>query len=179
MLLPLFLLALGALFAGYIGYDYFVGEKREAFWAGSLFFIPGHDIIEHAHHVPDWVKKAPLYAGVLGIALAYALYLFGKGALPARLAKGFGAAHRFLLNRWYIDVLYYHVFVRSALWLGRLFWKQGDVGIVDRFGPNGLAALTTRTALGASRLQTGYLYHYAFAMLIAVTLALTVFVLKG
>jgi NADH-quinone oxidoreductase subunit L len=171
MLFPLAVLAIGAVVAGYLGVEYFVGEKRAEFWGASLFVLPKHDVLEHIHHVPMWVKKAPLIAGISGILLAYLLY-GGAARIPAAIARAFSPLHKFLQNRWYIDSLYYYVFVVPALALGRLFWKGGDVAVVDRFGPNGVAWLTQRIAGASSRLQSGYVYHYAFAMLLALAAGL-------
>jgi NADH-quinone oxidoreductase subunit L len=171
MLAPLLPLAAGAVVAGWLGYDWFVGDAREGFWRESILVL-GHDIIEEAHHAPVWVVLAPTVMGLAGIALAYVMYMLMPG-LPAALATAFRPVYLFLLNKWYFDELYDFLFVRPALRLGRIFWQEGDVGVIDRFGPDGIAAASIRLARRASALQTGYVYHYAFAMLIGVVMLIT------
>jgi len=124
-------------------------------------------VLERAHHLPDWVKKLPLVVTAIGIALAFAFYIL-RPALPARLAGSMPALYRFLLNKWYFDELYDRVFVRPAFALGRVLWKGGDGAIIDGLGPDGLAALSGRFAGMLKRFQTGYIYHYAFLMIIGV-----------
>ncbi len=172
MILPLIVLAAGALFAGYLGFEYFVGSNAAEFWGNSILVLPGHDALENAHSVPLWVKYLPLVVAGAGIALAYVMYMFAPG-LPAALASSFSAVHRFLLNKWYFDELYDLLFVRPAFYLGRNLWKTGDGAIIDGVGPDGLAAATLNLARRAAKLQTGYLYHYAFAMLIGVVSVVT------
>jgi NADH-quinone oxidoreductase subunit L len=172
MLAPLVVLAAGAVVAGWIAYDWFVGEGREAFWRESLLVMAAHDSLEAAHHAPVWVKFLPLVMGVGGIALAYLMYI-AVPALPAMLATALQPLYLFLLNKWYFDELYDFLFVRPAVRLGRLLWLGGDAGIIDRFGPDGIAAASIRLARRASALQTGYVYHYAFAMLIGVVMLIT------
>jgi NADH-quinone oxidoreductase subunit L len=171
MLAPLLPLAAGAVIAGWIGYDWFVGDGREGFWRESVRVL-GHDTLEEAHHAPAWVVLAPTVMGLAGIALAYVMYMLMPG-LPAALASAFRPVYLFLLNKWYFDELYDFLFVFPAQRLGRLFWREGDVGIIDRFGPDGIAAASIRLARRASALQTGYVYHYAFAMLIGVVVLIT------
>ncbi|MFN8692958.1 MAG: proton-conducting transporter membrane subunit, partial [Holosporales bacterium] len=178
MLVPLFVLAAGALVAGYIGYPYFVGDLREAFWNGSIFVLHENDSVHKAHDVALWVKKLPLVMAVLGIALAYVFYRYSPG-LPARVASKAGGFYRFLLNKWYWDELYARVFIRPSFAAGLAFWQRGDVGIIDRFGPDGVAALSGRASSALKRFQSGYMYHYAFAMFIGVTAAVTWFIMGG
>jgi NADH-quinone oxidoreductase subunit L len=167
MLLPLFVLAVGALFAGYIGYDHFVGEGREAFWAEALKVLPSHDSIEAAHHGEEWPGQLPLVAGILGIALAWVFYI-GKPGLPSATASALKPLYLFSFHKWYFDELYDAIFVRPAFWLGRLLWKRGDGAIIDGFGPDGISFVTRSLSRRTAALQTGYVYHYAFAMLIGV-----------
>jgi NADH-quinone oxidoreductase subunit L len=172
MLAPLVVLALGAVVAGWIAFDWFVGEARGEFWRQSILVIAGHDTLEGAHHAPVWVKLLPLVMGVGGIALAYVMYI-AVPTLPAQLAQRFRPIYLFLLNKWYFDELYDRLFVFPAQRLGWLLWRGGDGAIIDRFGPDGIAAATIRLARRASALQTGYVYHYAFAMLIGVVILIT------
>jgi NADH-quinone oxidoreductase subunit L len=167
MTIPLIVLAVGAVFAGYVGFDLFVGDKMAGFWGKSILVLPGHDALANAHHVPTWVKLAPLVVGVVGIGIAYYMYMV-KTDLPAAVAARFGPLYRFLYNKWYFDELYDRILVRPAFYLGHQLWREGDGTLIDGLGPDGVAAVTRNLAARASRLQTGYVYHYAFAMLIGV-----------
>jgi NADH-quinone oxidoreductase subunit L len=167
MLWPLYVLAAGALVTGKLGYDYFVGEAREGFWGDSILVLPNHASLEAAHHVPLWVGFLPFVMAILGIVVAWGAYIW-RPEFPAAMARRFHAVYLFLLNKWYFDELYDAVVVRPAMALGRGLWKQGDGSVIDGLGPDGLAATTVRLAVRASRLQTGYVYHYAFVMLIGV-----------
>ncbi len=172
MLIPLAVLALGAVAAGFVGYESFVGHDAGHFWAGAITILPQHPALENAHHVPLWVKLAPLVAGIGGIALAYVMYALAPH-LPGLLAARFSGVHRFLLNKWYFDELYDAIFVRPAFTLGRGFWKSGDGALIDGVGPDGIAAAALKIARGTVRLQSGYIFHYAFAMLIGICLLIT------
>jgi NADH-quinone oxidoreductase subunit L len=172
MLVPLYVLAVGSVFAGWLAYSYFVGHDAEKFWGVSIKVLPEHNSIEAAHHVPGWVPVAPLIVGLIGIGIAYGLYIRNPER-PAQLAAKWQGLYKFLLNKWYFDELYDFLFVRPAFWLGRGLWKQGDGAVIDRLGPDGIAATTVVLARRASALQTGYVYHYAFAMLIGVVLITT------
>ena len=167
MLWPLAVLALGAVIAGFVGFNLFVGEGREGFWRATILVLPGHDSLAGAEAVPFWVAKLPLGVGLLGIFVAWVAYVWRPG-IPAYFANQFRALYLFLLNKWYFDELYDALFVRPAMALGRALWKKGDGAVIDGLGPDGLAETTRGLSVWASRLETGYLYHYAFAMLIGV-----------
>jgi NADH-quinone oxidoreductase subunit L len=172
MLVPLIVLATGAVFAGWLYYDAFVGEEMEQFWGASILFAPGNEVTHHAHDVPLWVKLSPLVVGIAGIAIAYLFYMF-KTDLPSRLAGAMGGLYRFLLNKWYFDELFEATLVEPAKKLGFGLWKGGDGAIIDRLGPDGIANVSQDVAKQATRLQSGYVYHYAFAMLIGVVILIT------
>jgi NADH-quinone oxidoreductase subunit L len=165
MLAPLIFLSLGAVFAGGIAESFFVGEDRAAFWGNSILVLSEHDPLENIHHIPAIIGMLPLIAGVLGIAVAYYCYMF-RPDLPAVIAARVRPLYLFLLDKWYFDELYDRLFVRTAFWGGRFLWKQGDGATIDGLGPDGISAQTIAMAVRAGRLQTGYLYHYAFAILI-------------
>jgi NADH-quinone oxidoreductase subunit L len=111
------------------------------------------------------VIYAPLVAACSGIALAYLFY--GRGRqLPGRLAKHLPLMYHFSRNKWYVDEIYNFLFLRRAFHMGTLFWIRGDGGLIDRFGPDGVTKLSLTLSRLSSRLQTGYVYHYAFAMII-------------
>ena len=177
MILPLVVLAAGAVFAGMLGFHLFVGDGREAFWRESILVLPGHDSIEAAHHVPHWVSLLPLVAGLLGIAGAWVFYIWRPG-LPAATARRFRWVYLFILNKWYFDELYDFLVIRPTMALGRGLWKKGDGAVIDGLGPDGISATTLDLSVWASRLQTGYLYHYAFAMLIGVVVLVSWYLLQ-
>jgi NADH-quinone oxidoreductase subunit L len=173
MLVPLLLLAVGAIVTGYIFAPLFVGHEWEAFWNGAIVNGAGNEIMHHVHDVPSWVPLAPTVAGIAGIGLAYALYM-GAPAVPAKLAAQFRGVYLFLLNKWYFDELYDRIFVRPARRLAILLWKVGDARIIDGM-PNGTAALVTDGARGAVRLQTGRVASYAFTMIIGLVVFVSIF----
>ncbi|MEN9856839.1 MAG: hypothetical protein RLZZ157_1965, partial [Pseudomonadota bacterium] len=166
MLIPLVLLALGAVFAGMIFADAFVGHHSKEFWGNAIFTRPGNDLMEAKHDVPSWVFYAPFVVMVTGLLAALYFYLFNQG-LGKKIADRGGLLHAFLLNKWYFDELYDFVFVKGARALGNLFWKGGDQKLIDGLGPNGIAAMLNFGSKRAVKIQTGYVYHYAFLMLIA------------
>ena len=171
MLGPLVVLSVGAVLAGWIGYDAFVGDSRLAFWGQSI--VQGeNDVIYAAHHVPLWVKLLPLLMAVSGIGLAYLMYM-ARPELPGRVVASIKPVWQFVYNKWYFDELYAFLFVRPAGALGNFFWKGGDGAVIDGYGPDGISALTSRLSRRTSRLQTGYLYHYAFVMLAGVVVFVT------
>jgi NADH-quinone oxidoreductase subunit L len=178
MILPLVVLAAGAIFAGYVGYQWFVGQDMAEFWGNVILVLPDHPSLENAHHVPFWVKYLPLVVGVAGIGLAYVMYVLAPG-LPGALANRFGAVYRFVFNKWYFDELYDALFVRPAFYIGRGLWKSGDGALIDGVGPDGIAAATLSLARRATRLQTGYVFHYAFAMLIGVLILITWYLFRS
>jgi NADH-quinone oxidoreductase subunit L len=172
MLVPLYLLAVGALFAGIGFHEYFIGEGYEAFWKSSLFTLPDNHILHDFHGVPLWVKFAPFAAMILGFLVAYQFYIRSPET-PKRLARDHRFLYAFLLNKWYFDELYDFLFVRPAKRLGTFLWKTGDGAIIDGLGPDGVSARVIDVTNRVVKLQTGYLYHYAFAMLIGVAALVT------
>jgi NADH-quinone oxidoreductase subunit L len=176
MLGPLVVLATGAIFAGWALDNWFIGAGWHQFWNGSIFNGPHNQVIENLEHVPEWVELAPLVLGLLGIALAFLMYIVNP-LLPVRLAQAFPAIYRFVLNKWYFDELYDTIFVQPAIRLARLLWQVGDVTIIDGV-PNGLAELTSDGSKQIVRIQTGSLAVYAFAMLIGVVVLVGIFMLS-
>ncbi|HKT20936.1 MAG TPA: NADH-quinone oxidoreductase subunit L [Stellaceae bacterium] len=176
MLWPLAVLAAGAIVAGFLGFNFFVGEGREAFWRDSILVLPAHDSLARAEGIPRWAAWLPLAAGLIGIGTAWVAYIWQRG-LPAWCAQHFRALYLFLLNKWYFDELYDFLIVRPAMALGFGLWKKGDGAVIDGLGPDGLAETTRGLAVLSSRLQTGYLYHYAFAMLIGLVVLVSWYLL--
>lgn len=167
MTVPLVLLAVGAIFSGSLGYDLFVGDGGEGFWRASILVLPGHDALAEAHHAPWYIKLTPLVLAVLGMGLAFLVYFMFPG-LAGHAAERFPRVHAFLYNKWYFDEIYDRLLVRPALALGRGLWKSGDGELIDGIGPDGIAASVMRMGRRAAALQSGYVYHYAFAMIIGV-----------
>ncbi len=172
MLIPLFVLAIGSFAAGYPFKDVFAGHGVGEFFRESLKMHPS--IIDDLHNVPKLVALAPSIMMVLGFAVSYLFYI-ARPQIPVQLAKEQPGLYRFLLNKWYFDELYDIIFVRSAKKIGQLLWKQGDGALIDGLGPDGVSARVLDISRNAVRLQSGYLYHYAFAMLIGVAGLITWF----
>jgi len=176
MLVPLLVLATGATVFGFIGFDLFVGPDRASFWKSSILVLPQYDSLAKVEEIPQLVRYLPLICGLLGIATAYVFYVVDR-TIPVRLASQLRALYLFLLNKWYFDELYDWLFVRPAMSIGDGLWKSGDGAGIDGLGPDGVAAVTRDLARQASRLQTGYLYHYAFAMMIGLVAFVTWYLL--
>ncbi len=164
MLIPLLVLSVGAVFAGYVFHHSFVdAEHGAAFWQGSIAF-DAH-LMHMAHEVPLWVKLTPAVVMLAGLFFAWRNYI-RKPDAPANFVKAVPDLHKFLLHKWYFDELYDLIFVRPASALGRLFWHAGDEKTIDRFGPNGIAVAVAGGSRLTARLQSGFLYSYAFVMLL-------------
>ena len=171
MLGPLAVLTIGAVFAGFVFHGVFIDAEQGAeFWRGSLSFDAA--LMHHMHQVPLLVKLAATIVMLAGLGVAYWAYI-ADTRIPARFVATFAGLYSFLLNKWYWDELYNAVFVKPSFAIGRLFWHRGDEGIIDRFGPNGAAAIVARGSTLAVRLQSGYLYTYALVMLIGLSAAAT------
>ena len=176
MWVPLVGLAIGAIVIGYLMLPMVATDID--FWGTSILVLPIHNALEEAHHVDFWVKALPMAVGVLGIAGAFLFYVL-KPELPGRLATRARPLYLFLLNKWYFDELYDILFVRSSKYLGRNLWKQGDGAVIDGIGPDGIAAATLSVARRAVKLQSGYVYHYAFAMLLGLAAIVTWYLIAG
>jgi NADH-quinone oxidoreductase subunit L len=168
--LPLILLALGSLLAGGLFAHLFIGGAQAEFWRGSLVTHAGE-----AHEAPLWVALAPTVAMAAGFGVAWYFYITNP-LVPFGLAKRFRGAYLFLLNAWYFDALYDALFVRPAKRLGRFLWKTGDGAIIDGIGPDGIAARVIDITNRVVKLQSGYIYHYAFVMLVGVAIIITYFI---
>ncbi|WP_024585831.1 NADH-quinone oxidoreductase subunit L [Aliihoeflea sp. 2WW] len=172
MLVPLYILAVGALFAGVLFYGVFVGDSYDAFWKGAIFMAEENHILHEFHEVPFWVKASPFLAMVIGFLTAYEFYIRSPEK-PRELAARHHGLYQFLLNKWYFDELYDFLFVRPAMRLGRFLWKTGDGKVIDGLGPDGISARVVDVTNRVVKLQTGYLYHYAFAMMIGIAALVT------
>jgi NADH-quinone oxidoreductase subunit L len=178
MLIPLGVLAVGSIAAGFSFLHIFEGDGAAEFFRNSLMVGPNNHVLEDMEHVSIWVKLAPFVMMAVGFLVALQFYIFRPG-IPEALARDQGVLYRFLLNAWYFDRIYDFLIVRPLLWLGRLFWKGGDGFVIDGFGPDGVSARVLDVTRNVVRLQTGYLYHYAFAMLIGVAAFITWFMFAG
>ncbi len=167
MLIPLAVLSLGAVAAGFAFKDAFIGHGYEHFWKASLFTGKDNHILHEMHEVPGWVVASPFIAMVLGFLISLYMYVL-RPDVPAKLAAANPVLYKFLLNKWYFDEIYDFLFVKPAMWAGKFLWKKGDGLVIDGFGPDGVSARVVDVTNRVVRLQTGYVYHYAFAMLIGV-----------
>ena len=172
MLIPLFVLALGAIFSGWYFYNDFVGYNWKEFWGNSIFISEKHKAFKLAHYVPLWVKYLPIFLAILGILCAYLFYILNPN-LPKILSKKFSPIYNLFNNKWYFDEFYDYFFVKSFIKFGNFFWKKGDEGTIDRFGPNGISNLVKNISSKSIIIQSGYIYHYAFAMLIGLVVLIT------
>ena len=173
MLVPLFLLGIGALFAGFLFKETFIGNHSNDFWQTSIFFI---NEIKH-DHIPLWLLLITPILVVIAIPLSFYYYISNTKILE-EIKNNTLPLYNFLLNKWYIDELYDSLFIKPTKKIGSFFWKKGDIGTIDRFGPEGISKLIKIISNKAGRLQTGFIYDYAFVMLIGLSILLTYLILN-
>jgi NADH-quinone oxidoreductase subunit L len=178
MLIPLAVLALGSVLAGLPFKEVFAGNGVEGFFRESLTFAKGNTVLEDMEHIPLWIGSVPTVMMAIGFVIAWQFYI-RRPDIPVELARQHDVLYRFLLNKWYFDEIYDAILVRPTIWLGRLLWKAGDGWLIDGFGPDGVSARVLDVTRNVVRLQTGYLYHYAFAMLIGAAAFITWFMFAG
>ena len=173
MLIPLVFLGLGAIFSGYLFKNTFIGHHSNEFWQGSIFFLNEikHDVI------PLWLLLITPVLVVISIPISFYYYILNPKVLEDFKNTNI-PLYNFLLNKWYIDELYEKVFVNPAKKIGSFFWKKGDIGLIDKFGPDGISKLVKIISNKAGRLQTGFIYDYAFVMLLGLSILLTYLILK-
>ena len=174
MLVPLILLCIGAIFSGTVFYTQFVGSSANEFFKYSIFMNESNHIIDDVHDVPNWVKLAPFFAMSLGFLLAVSFYIRNTD-LPVRLSKQHEGLYKFILNKWYFDEIFNYLIVKPTLLIGDIFWKRGDGLIID--GLINKIALTFFPRLNQfyGKLQSGFLFHYAFGMIVGTTILITWF----
>ncbi len=175
MTVPLMILSVGAVFAGWALHEQFIGTDQLAFWGGAIHSGPNSHILVDIEHVPLYISWLPTVTSVLGIGLAYVMYMLAPG-LPTRMATIFRPIHQFLVHKWYFDELYDVLFLRPAQWLARTLWHVGDEKLIDGM-PNGAAALAASGSAQVVRIQTGSIAVYAFTMLIGLVVLISVFLL--
>ncbi|MDA8822425.1 NADH-quinone oxidoreductase subunit L [Candidatus Pelagibacter bacterium] len=173
MLVPLFFLSIGAILSGYFFKETFIGHHSNDFWQTSIFFL---NEIKH-NPVPSWFLLLTPFLVVVSIPISFYYYVANTKILQGFKKTNF-PLYNFLLNKWFIDELYEYLFIKPAKKIGSFFWKQGDQGIIDRFGPDGISKLIKKLSDKASLFQTGFIYDYAFAMLIGLTILLTYLILN-
>ncbi len=173
MLTPLFFLSLGALFSGFLFKEIFIGHTSNEFWRNSIFFL---NEIKH-DNIPLWLLLTTPILVIIAIPLSFYLYIVNPKILEQFKSTNL-PLYNFLLNKWYIDELYENIFVRPIKKIGSFFWKKGDIGVIDRFGPDGISKLIKIIADKAGRLQTGFIYDYAFVMLLGLSILLTYLILN-
>jgi NADH-quinone oxidoreductase subunit L len=176
MLIPLGFLAFGSIMAGLPFKEIFAGHGVESFFREALTFAKSNTVLEDMHRVPLGIGVLPTVMMVVGFVIAWHFYI-RRPDIPVELARTHDLLYKFLLNKWYFDEIYDAIFVRPTKALGRLLWKGGDGWLIDGFGPDGISARVLDVTRNVVRLQTGYLYHYAFAMLIGAAAFITWFML--
>ena len=174
MLLPLILLSIGAIFAGFIFKELFIGYGGTSeFWGQSIFFLEPLN----NEHPPTWfIILTPLLV-TSSIPISYYLFVKNKD-LPDAIVKNNLPLYKFLVNKWYFDELYDYLFIRPSKKIGLFLWKFVDVKIIDGFGPDGISALIKKLSIKANKFQSGYIYQYAFIMLLGFSAFLTFLIIK-
>ncbi len=166
IIVPLLALSVGAIFAGGVFAEKFIGAGRAEFWRAAIFTLPSNTVLS-APEGPELELWAPLTLTAIGFVAAWWVYVLKEG-MGKRIADRGGPLWSFLYNKWYFDELYDFIFVRGAKALGDLFWKVGDQKIIDGLGPDGVAKVSDIVGKTAGKIQSGYVYHYAFVMLLGV-----------
>jgi NADH-quinone oxidoreductase subunit L len=177
MLFPLFILSIFTIFSGVYFVDYFMYHDYQYLWQSSIYLSENNHVIESIHYVPKWVKYSPLVMMVIGLITAIIFYLLYP-KVPKFLSSQFNPLYKFLLNKWYFDEIYEFIFVRNISRIGNFLSNFGDKRIIDGLGPDGISLRVMDIAKQISRVQTGYIYHYAFAMLIGLMLFITYFFIR-
>ena len=158
-----------AVFSGYFFKSFFIDDKYIQLWINSNVAINSNLDL---HHENFFVNLIPTFLGIFGIILVFYLYFFRKN-LILFLQRKFNLIYKFLLNKWYFDELYNHLFVQNIIKLSDNLWKKIDIGLIDRLGPNAIALSTKKVSKFFSSLQTGYIYHYVFSFIIGMTLLIS------
>ena len=163
MLVPLALLSIGAVFAGWFFYDAFVGHDYKAFWDGAIYTAKDNTVLKDKYDVPGWVFWAPLVVTVTGFIIATFTYLFNRG-FGKKIAEANGPLHSLFENKWFFDEIYNAIIIKPLAWLSERLWSA-DKKVIDRVGPDGVSGLVKWGSRRLSAMHTGYLYHYAFVIL--------------
>jgi NADH-quinone oxidoreductase subunit L len=174
MLIPLILLSIGAIFAGFVFKELFVGHGGvNNFWGQSIFFLKPLS----TEHPPTWLLILTPILVIISIPISYYLFVKNK-ILPETIARINQPLYKFLVNKWYFDELYEFVFIKTSKKIGLFLWKIVDVKIIDGIGPDGVSSLIKKISIKANKFQSGYIYHYAFIMLLGLSALLTFLIIK-
>ena len=174
MLLPLVILAIGAIFAGFLFKDLFIGHgDGNHFWGESIKFLEPLS----TEHPPLWFILLTPCLVLLSIPIAYYLFVKNKD-VPSQIANINKPLYNFLVNKWYFDELYEVIFIKPSKKLGLFLWKFCDGKIIDRFGPDGISSLVKKCSIKANKFQSGFIYQYAFVMLLGFSALLTFLIVK-
>ena len=172
MLVPLIILAIGSIFAGFYFYDSFIDHSWKEFWSSSIFVLNSNHILDEIHHAPYLVKWSPTIAMVIGFVISYNFYIRNKD-IPFNLSKEHDLLYNFLYNKWYFDDLYNFLFVKPTMKIAKILWKNGDENTINRYGPDGIVKRINQITKRVVKIQTGFIYHYAFSMIIGVSIMIT------
>tara|TARA_B100001540_G_C15319435_1_gene422920 strand:- start:32 stop:550 length:519 start_codon:yes stop_codon:yes gene_type:complete len=170
MKLPLIFLSLGTIFSGMLFSDFFIGNYKKEFWNEAIVLMNAYH-----HHLPLIQTLIIKSSVAFGILLASVMYFYNKG-LPYKISNTFKFIYLISLNKWYFDEIYNYLFVKPYFYIAKLFWKRGDENLIDGYGPNGISKIISLGSYYLSRFQSGYLFHYAFAMLGGLVIILTWFI---
>ena len=174
MIIPLIILAIGAIFSGFLFKDLFIGvESSDKFWRDSILFLEPLS----QDHPPLWFILFTPILVILSIPIAYYLFIKNK-EITNEIVRGNLPLYNFLKNKWYFDEIYHFLFIKSSKKIGLFFWKKIDLKIIDRFGPDGISSLIKKISFIAVKFQNGFIYHYAFVMLLGFSALLTFLILK-
>jgi NADH-quinone oxidoreductase subunit L len=168
MLIPLIILSIGAIFAGFLFKDLFISHDTNNFWAQSIFFLEPLS----TEHPPIWFLLLTPILVLISIPVAYYLFVKNK-SVPEEIVKINRPLYEFLVNKWYFDELYDYIIVNPSKKIGLFLWKICDVKIIDGFGPDGISSIIKKVSLKANKFQSGFIYQYAFVMLIGFSALLT------
>ncbi len=173
MLIPLFFLSIGAIISGFLFKEIFIGDTSNEYWRTSILFL---NEIKHSH-IPLWLLIITPILVIIAIPISFFYFVSNTNILD-QFKNNYISLYNFLLNKWYFDEIYDYLFVNPAKKIGSFFWKRGDVGLIDKFGPDGISKLIKIISDKAGRLQTGFIYDYAFVMLIGLSILLTYLILN-
>ena len=173
MIIPLIILGIGAVLSGILFKDFFIGKDSISFWQDSIFFI---NELSH-EYLPLWLILITPIIVTIAIPVSY-YYFINNPKILENFKSSYNRIYNFLLNKWYFDEIYEFIFVKSLKKLGDLFWKKGDEKTIDRFGPDGISKVVKYISNKAIKFQTGFIYDYAFVMLIGLSALITYLILK-
>ena len=171
IIIPLIILALGSIFSGFVFKDFLIGSKYNNFWNDSILILQTFDLSK----LPVWLITITPFLVIISIPISFYFYVKNTKLLE-KIKNKYILIHKFLLNKWYFDEIYDSIFVKPTKILGSFLWKSGDVKTIDRLGPDGISKIIKIISNKSTKFQSGYIYDYAFIMLLALSLLLTFFI---